>query len=206
MNTDNENMQAISRAVLTQAQADAERIVADAKAKAKVIRQQAEKQAAAERKQVLETAQREADDTRKQAKAAAELKARMLVLERREKLLNAVFDAVRERLPSVQQREDYDDVVRGLVLEAVTHIGGDSVEIRADRQAQQLLTDVVLAALSQQAGTQVQLGEPLENAIGVVVQTRDGHRRHDNTLDARLSRDLDGLRPSVYRLLMGESA
>jgi vacuolar-type H+-ATPase subunit E/Vma4 len=206
MNTDSDNIQAISRAVLKQAQADAERIMADAEARARGIRQQAEAQAADEREQILEAARREAEDTRRQAKAEAELKARMLILERREKLLNGVFDAVREQLPSVRQRKDYDEVVRGLVLEAVEHVGGDSIEIRADPQSEQVLTDDVLAALARRSGTRLQLGKPLQDRIGIVAQTPDGHRRYDNTLEARLSRNLDALRPSVYRLLMGESA
>jgi V/A-type H+-transporting ATPase subunit E len=206
MSTDKDNMQALARAVLHEARTDATRIVGDAKAKADQIRRQAEARATDERKQILAVAEQEAADIRKQAMAAAEVKARMLLLERREKLLAGVFDSVREQLPSVQQRKDYAEIVRGLVLEAVQNIGGDKAEIRADPQAQQLLTDEVLAALSKQSGTQLQLGEPVQGRTGAVVQSLDGHRRYDNTLEARLSRNLDALRPSVYRLLMGESA
>jgi V/A-type H+-transporting ATPase subunit E len=206
MSTDKDNMQALARAVLHEAQADATRVVADAKAKADQIRQQAEARAADERKQILEAAKQEAADMRKQAMAAAEVKGRMLLLERREKLLAGVFDSVRERLPSVQQRKDYAEIVRALVLEAVQNIGGDRAEILADAQARQLLTDEVLAALSKQSETQLQLGKPLEGRTGVVVQSLDGHRRYDNTLEARLSGNRDALRLSVYRLLTGESA
>jgi vacuolar-type H+-ATPase subunit E/Vma4 len=37
------------------------------------------------------------------------------------------------------------------------------------------------------------------------VETMDKHRRYDNTLEARLSRQKSALRSSVYQLLMGES-
>jgi V/A-type H+-transporting ATPase subunit E len=206
MSTDTDNMQALARAVLHEARADAAQVMASAQAKADHIRQQAEARAADERKQILEAAKQEAAAMRKQAMAAAEVKARMLLLDRREKLLASVFDSVRERLPTVQQRKDYAEIVRRLVLEAAKYIGSDKAEIRADPRAQQLLTDEVLAALSKQSGTQLQLGEPVQGRTGAVVQSLDGHRRYDNTLEARLSRNLDALRPSVYRLLMGESA
>ena len=49
------------------------------------------------------------------------------------------------------------------------------------------------------------MGEPLKQGMGVVVQTPDGHRRYDNTLETRMTRLQDAMRNPVYRLLMGES-
>jgi vacuolar-type H+-ATPase subunit E/Vma4 len=37
------------------------------------------------------------------------------------------------------------------------------------------------------------------------VETVDGRRQYDNTLEVRLGRMRNSLRSSVYRLLMGES-
>lgn len=200
-----ERMQALSRAVLSEARAEAEQILADGKAKATEARQRAEEQAAAERAEILERASQEAERIRGQAIATTQLKARTLTLERREKLLDRVFEAAWQQLPTVQQAADYDQIVHHLLREALIHLGADDAKVRADARTQMLLTDQVLTAISKEVGGQVQLGTPLKQGTGVIVETADGHRQVDNTLETRLSRLQEELRSPVYHLLLGES-
>ncbi len=54
-------------------------------------------------------------------------------------------------------------------------------------------------------GVRLRAGEPLARGTGVVLETPDGHRRYDNTLETRLARMQDGLRAPVYHILMGEA-
>jgi V/A-type H+/Na+-transporting ATPase subunit E len=200
-----ESIQALSRTVQSEARAEAEQILADAKAKAEAIQQRAQGQAAAERTEILERASREAERIRSQAITTTQLKVRTLQLERREKLLDSAFEAVRQQLPAVQQRADYDQIARHLLREALIHLGADTAQIRADEQTLTLLTDQMLAGVSKELGVQAQLGTPLKQGTGVIVETVDGHRQYDNTLETRLSRLQNVLRSPVYHLLMGES-
>jgi vacuolar-type H+-ATPase subunit E/Vma4 len=200
-----ENIQALTRAVLSEAHADAEHILVEAQTKAEAVRQRAQEQAFAERDEMLAHASQEAALLRSQALASAQLQARTIELERREKLLNSVFDAARRQLPSVQQRADYDQIARQLLREALVHLGADTARIRADELTRTHLTDQVLAEISTELGVQVQHGPPLEQGVGLIVQTADGHRQYDNTLEARLSRMQNTLRAPVLHLLMGEA-
>ena len=205
MKSVSESIQALSRAVLSEAQAEAEHILADGQAKAEAILKRAREQAAAERERIIKQAQRKAEQIRSQAIAAARLKARTMQLERREKLLNQVFAQAEKRLPSVRQWRDYDQIVRRLVQEAVQHLDADEARILADDKARELLAAGLLEQIAKETGIELQLGPPLEQGTGVVAETVDGKRRYDNTLEARLIRRRDLLRPAVYRLLMGES-
>ncbi|MEJ2736642.1 MAG: V-type ATP synthase subunit E [Anaerolineae bacterium] len=200
-----QSIQALSRAVQSEARAEAEQIVADAKAKAEAVRQHAQEQAAAERAEILARASGEAERIRSQALATTQLKARTMQLERREKLLDRVFEAARQQLPTVQQGTDYDQVVHHLLREALIHLGADAAQVRADERTRMLLTDQVLTEVSKEVGGQVQLGTSLTEGTGVIVETAEGHRQYDNTLEARLSRLQEELRSPVYRLLLGES-
>jgi len=200
-----ESMQALSRAVLAEARAEAEQILADARSKVEAIRQRAQEQAEIESEQILERAREEAASIRSQCIAATELEARTLRLERREKLLNNVFDAVEQRLSAVQQWTDYSQIVRQLAKEAVAQLGAPSARIRADERTQAILADGMLAEIAGQLGGELELGEPRQRGTGVSAETVDGHRQYDNTLEARLSRLRSGLRAPVYHLLMGES-
>jgi vacuolar-type H+-ATPase subunit E/Vma4 len=200
-----ENMQALSRAVLAEARTEAEQLLADARTKVEAIRQRAQGQAETESKEILERARDEAASIRSQCIAAAELGARTLRLDRREKLLDSVFDAVRQRLSAVQQWTDYGQIVRQLSNEAVAQLGAPSARIRADERTRAMLADGMLAEIASQAGVELELGEPLQRGTGVIAETVDGHRRYDNTLEARLSRLRGALRAPAYHLLMGES-
>jgi vacuolar-type H+-ATPase subunit E/Vma4 len=199
------SIEALSRAVLKKAHADAEQVLADARAKADAVREHARQQAEKEREKILGHARQKAERIRSQGIAAAQLKARTLKLEQREKLLDDVFNAVRQRLPTVQQWTDYDQVVRQLVREAVVQLKAKGGRIWADGRAREILSEEALADLSKELGVQLQLGEPLRQGVGVIARTPDGHREYDNTLGARLNRWQDELRFSVYHLLMGES-
>ncbi|MBA3073580.1 MAG: hypothetical protein FP831_08285, partial [Anaerolineae bacterium] len=91
--TQDDNIQRLSREIIQQAEADAEKILSDAKVKADEIRNQAQATMDGEKKRILEQAKNDADRIRGQAIATAQLKARTLILESREKLLVEVFES-----------------------------------------------------------------------------------------------------------------
>jgi vacuolar-type H+-ATPase subunit E/Vma4 len=205
MKSPDENIKVLSRAVLSDAREDAEHAISEAKAKAENIRQNAKETAEAERSKILEQANREADRVRSQAVAVAQLKARTMQLEQREKLLDSVFSAARQKLTAMQRDSDYEQVAERLLQEALTQLSASTVKVRADRTTQEIFTTSMLEKLSKDLKVNIQLEKPLERGTGVIVETVDGHRQYDNTLETRLKRMQDSLRTSVYHILMGET-
>ena len=205
MKSPDENIKVLSRAVLSDVREDAERAISEAQVKADDIRQNAKEKAEAERSKILEQANREADRVRSQAVAVAQLKARTMQLEQREKLLDSVFSAARQKLTVMQRDSDYEQVAERLLREALTQLSASTVKVRADRTTQELFTTSMLEKLSKDLKVNIQLEEPLERGTGVIVETVDGHRQYDNTLETRLKRMQDSLRTSVYHILMGET-
>ncbi len=200
-----ENSETLSQAILSEAQAEVETILAGARAKADGILQQAQEKAAAERKAILERGAQEAARLRGQAVATAQLKARALELEHREKLLNEVFDAARGRLPAITAAPTYPQLAGRLLAEAVSALKVSQVKIHTDPLTAAVLTPEVLEALSRDLQVEIVVGEPLAQNTGVVVESSDGHMNFDNTLENRLSRLQGTLRFPVYQLLVGES-
>jgi vacuolar-type H+-ATPase subunit E/Vma4 len=115
-----------------------------------------------------------------------------------------VFAEAHERLPHLVERPDYRDVVFALVREAVIRLNTAELLVRMDTATRRILTDATLDQVSREMGVELQAGDPLEHGVGVVVETPDGHRRYDNTLDSRLTEMQQPLRAPVYHLLMGE--
>ncbi len=204
MSADRNGIQALETGIMAQARDEAQRILGDAESKARAIRQQAQTQAEAERKAIVQRVQDEARRAREQVIASAQLEAQSLKLQRREQLLGRVFAAARQNLAALQESPDYPEIVRHLLREAVDHLAADEVRVRADPKTQQVLEQGLLAEVEAQAGVHIALGEPLARGVGLVVETPDGHRRLDNTLETRLSRMQENLRAPVFHILMGE--
>ena len=204
MKPEEENIELLSRAILFEAQADAEKIQAEAKEKADAIRQQAQQLAESDRKEILDQAGEEAERIRSQAVATAQMKARTLQLEHREKLLNKVFNAAKEKLSALQKRSDYDKIVAELVREAVTQLKVEQAEVRTDAATQKFLKDQALNELSKELKTQLTIGKALDDGMGVVIDADNGRLHYDNTLETRLNRLQNALRSAVYHVLMGD--
>ncbi len=203
--TEEESIQALSRAVMLEARAEVDHSMAEARQKADAIRADYREQAAAERARIIANADQEAARLRSQAIAAAQLKARTLQLEQREILLNSVFEQARQQIAAVQKSPEYQAIAIALLKEALGHLGNSSALIRADSTTQGHLPRTVLDPIVKEMGVSLEFGEPLQKGTGLIVQTPDGHRQYDNTLETRLNRMQDALRNPVHRLLMGES-
>lgn len=205
MKSTDENIKGLSEAVLIDARNDAEQILADARTKAEEIRKQAAEQAAAERAKILEKASLEAERLRSQAVSTTQLKARTAELEQREKLLNEVFEKAAQKISAADKGADYEKTANQLLHEALTQLGAEAAVVRADQATQKFLTTAALEKLSKELKVKIKLGEPLKEGLGIVVETEDGHRQYDNTLETRLKRMREALRSPVYHILMGEA-
>jgi len=200
-----ENIQTLSRAIIDEANADAEHILADARAKADAIRQRAREQAAAERKEILDRANQEAERLRGQSIATAQLKARTLTLEHREKLLDNVFSTARKDMATVQKWSDYETVAKRFLREALRHLGSGEARLHADPLTGNVLSGHVLDEVSKEMQVAIVMAEPLAKGTGLLVETPDGHLQYENTLEDRLNRLQNVLRSPVYHILIGET-
>jgi V/A-type H+-transporting ATPase subunit E len=201
-----EEIETLSRAILKEAEVDAMQLKEEAKARADAILQRAREEAEKERGEILERARQEAERLRSQSLASAQLKARTLQLEHREKLLERVFQAARERLPEIQKRSDYGQLSATLLREALIQLRVNKAEVRADKITKDLLEKGLLDEISKELNGQFTLGDTLEEGLGVVVEAADGKLHYDNTLETRLQRLQSNLRASVYKILMGEQS
>ena len=201
-----ENIEPLSRAILKEAEVDAQQMREEARAKADAIRQRGQEEAEKVRREILEKAQAEADRLRSQTVASAQLKARTMQLEHREKLLDRVFQAAREKLADVQKRPDYDQLAAMLLREALVQLRVNKAEIRADPATRTLLEKKALKDISSELMGEFTVADNLEDGRGIVVDAADGKLHYDNTLETRLQRLQSTLRASVYKLLMGEKS
>ena len=201
MNSVEQDIELLARAIMTEAREEAEQLQAEARDEAEAIRKRAQGEAESERKAILTRAKEDADRLRSQTSATFQLKERSTLLEQREKILNKVFEEARKKLSSVKDRSDYGEIAMMLAREAVTQLDASEAEVRADETTQKALK---LDELSKELNGKFTFGEKLEEGTGVVVNAAGGKLHYDNTLETRLNRLHGSLRSSVYKMLMGE--
>jgi V/A-type H+-transporting ATPase subunit E len=206
MNTQVSDIEMLERAILTEAQDEAEQIKAEAREKAEAIRKRAQERAEAERKAILDRARADAERLRGQSVATAQLKARSQQLSHREQVLDRVFQKVRERLAEVQKRPDYEEITSQLLREALVQLRVNKAEVRADKTTEHALKKGILRELSKELEGEFTSAGELEEGIGVIVEAADGKLHYDNTLETRLHRLEGTLRAGVHKMLMGEQS
>lgn len=206
MKTETQDIEMLERAILTEARDEAEQIKAEAKEKAEAIRRRAQEQAETERRAILDRAREEAERLRGQSVATAQLKARSTQLTHREQLLERVFKAVKEKLPEVRNRSDYDEIAAMLLREALTQLRVNKADVRADEATLKVLKKGALRDISKELDGEFKDGDVLEEGTGIVVDAADGKLHYDNRLETRLSRLQGTLRSAVYQVLTGEKA
>jgi len=204
MNTEAQDIEMLSRAILTEARDEAEQIKAEAREKAEAIRRRAQEQAEQERRAILDRAREDAERLRGQQVATAQLKARSLQLTSREQLLDRVFKTARERLTEVQNRPDYEEIAAQLLREALVQLRVNKAQVRADKTTAHALKKGVLRELSKELNGQFESADELEEGTGIIVDAADGKLHYDNTLETRLERLEGTLRAAVYKVLIGE--
>jgi vacuolar-type H+-ATPase subunit E/Vma4 len=204
MNTEAQDIEMLSRAILTEVRDEAEQIKAEAKERAEAIRKRAQEQAEQERKAILDRAREDAERLRGQSAATAQLKARSQQLTNREQLLDRVFQTVRERLADVQKRPDYDQIAALLLREALVQLRVNKAQVRADKTTQAFLEKGTLRELSKELNGEYTSAGELEEGTGIIVDAADGKLNYDNTLETRLQRLEGSLRAAVYKTLIGE--
>lgn len=203
--TPEDNLDRLSKEIFSQAESETSQILAEAKEKADEIRKRAKQEAAEEKTRILDQANRDAERLRSQALATTQMKARTILLESREKLLADVFDSARQKLAGVQQRSDYDAIVKRLIIEAIEQLGTKQVKLKADKTTAKLITEKMLKEITAEFKGKIEVTGTLEKGTGIVASTEDGHLTFDNTLETRLAHLETELRSPVYHVLMGET-
>ncbi len=197
-------MKALVDAVKSEAERDRERILNHASSEARSISERASAEAASEQQIILQKAEDQAALLLVEARATAQLEAQSMKLEKREAMINHVFDRAEERLAGLHQSEDYQVAVYALIEDAVTRMENvHSLVVDADAVTMEFLDQDVLIKLGNDWGCRLLLGDVLKERNGVIVRSHDGRFIYDNTFQARLTRLKPELRSPVFQTLRG---
>jgi vacuolar-type H+-ATPase subunit E/Vma4 len=177
-----------------QAQADCEATLVEAREHAKLIVEEAERQARQIHDTFVHQVERVATMNASKKVNAARLQAKMTVSSVKGEGLTAVFDDAKAQLASVRQ-SGYDALFAALAAEALSGVSGTvTIRVKSD--------DVALAQkAAAAAGLTADVTSDLDTAGGLVVETGGGKIIRRNTLEDRLDRARQFVRADVATVL-----
>lgn len=198
----------LEEAVMSEVERDRQRIIKEAEMQARRLREDVQEEVETQKQERIREAERKAAQVKQEAIGAGRLEAKALKMKKREGLIGRVFAEAAEYLADPDHLDAYGEILEGLVKDAVQHLEGrKTLVLRADAEGEAYLDEARMDYLRDTTNCELTVGKTLTPpAVGVVVQTPDGRVRYDNTLQTRLERMREQLRPAVYRALMGDEA
>lgn len=179
---------------------------------AEAERERVERRAQAQAARILEEAKAEAEELKAKERekallgleaqkarilSAAKLEVKRAIAKAKEEIIAQVFEDVNAKLAGLGAQSDYRGVLEKLVQQAVAAANGDSVVVA--RNEDEALVRELVANIG--AGCSVEGG--LKGLGGVMVRTAGDSVTIDNSIDSRLEKASRLLRPEVTSTLFG---
>ena len=191
----------LSRAIQKKGQAETEKILALAREQAQGIVRDAEKKVHEELEQHLAEKRKDAFQQARRLKDGATLKARQLLLQAKEELMQKLFLEARQQLESMRDEAGYSELLQSIALQAIRELPGEEVWIQVRKNDQSLMSKTCCGNLSRLSERRVELfPEPAAISGGCLAYSFDKKVLVDFSFTALLSR----AQPQLRELLAKE--
>ncbi len=159
----------LCRALRKKAGSEADKILLDAREKARRIITEAGEDTERRLGEWMGREQMSAHKQARQIKDAAELKARLAVMSAKKKLIGEIHESARERLFGLSEGPGYPGILKHLVLRAVKALPGNEVLLQVRSRDKALLSDNLLGEMARQTGKGVKvMDEPADITGGCI--------------------------------------
>ena len=198
-----ETVSDFSKAILEEAQQEAEGILDLARREAERIMEDAQGELdAIYQAESPRAATQMAKSRYKQLVAAAELDARKQMILTQERLIAEVERQIKDRLLRLRRDATYPALLTQLAREGLSQLDGEQFDLIVAEEDRPLITEAFLKELLSGTGKVARLAERSESGIsGVIIQRADKRVQCDNTLQAIYRRKEEELRLMIAQQL-----
>ncbi len=181
------------------------------------------KKAEEKAKKIIERAKMEAEKTfqhevrgrlmiiRRRILGTAEQEARKKIIQAKNEIIQRVYENALKELENIARgknpKYDYKEILYQLIKEAVTEMEEPEVIIKANEIDQKYLTEYITQIqqrIKQETGLTIHLkidNNPVNTIGGIIAHTPDGTKIYHNTLEGRLRKTFDKMKPELAKIL-----
>ena len=193
------------RAIQKKGQTEAENILIRAREQAQSIVLNAEQKVQGELERQLAEKRQKAFQQARKLKDGAILKARQLLLQAKEELMQELFKEARQQLENRRNEAGYPELLQSIALQAVRELPGDDMWIQVRKEDQSLITETFCQNVFRLSTHRVDLSpEPASISGGCLAYSFDKKVLVDFSFSALLSRTQPQLRELLAKELLEE--
>ncbi len=193
------------RAIQKKGQAEAETILAEAREQAQGIVRNAELKVQGELEKHLAEKRQDAFQQARKLKDGASLKARQLLLQAKEGLMQELLAEARQQLESMRDEAGYPEFLQSIAVQAIRELPGEKMLIQMRQEDQSLMDETFCRDLSRLSERRVDLfPEPAAISGGCLAYSSDKKILVDFSFSALLSRAQPQLRELLAKEFLEE--
>jgi V/A-type H+-transporting ATPase subunit E len=147
---------------------------------------------------VISDGKKEADKIEKQIVGSSDLEARNKQLLVLEEAIDKVFTKAIDQISNSNLSDDYSNLIKILLDESTKILGTTEVTVSTNSKDKNL----VQALLSKYPGSEIS-SQTIDCLGGVIVKSKDGAMKFDNTIDARIQRLKPLIRKQISSIFVG---
>lgn len=191
-----DGVEKIKKEIMAEAEAESAKLLEDAKKRAAEMKQEARKKAGTGAKSIEERSKKDAELEQHRILSLARLEAHNSKLETRDELIKSVLDDTSKNLTGLRKsgKARYEKALKALIGEATEELGKSNLTLILSKDDSELGKKLA----KEYSAT---IGAPAEISGGVIVETKDGSLRVDNSFEQRFERGMDALRNEIASIL-----
>lgn len=185
--------------MVTDAQERIRELKEKASAEAEGIKKEALSREDEIKKRYRESVRKELELEERRALSLVKERNRIEILRAKNDVLEKAFREASESLVHLRDSPIYRDFLRRSIQECISELEGESIVIHADKKDELLCREILV-----ELGRNCEIKTDLESAGGVNASSADGRYIVLNSIESRLERTKERMRPPLFKLLFGE--
>jgi V/A-type H+-transporting ATPase subunit E len=197
----------IKAKILEDAKAEANKIISEAEEEKAKILEKAKEEAEKRKAEILKRGEKEAEMTKSRIISEAKLEAKKKLLEAKEGIIEMAINKLKEELVKLPEQPEYKDKLINLIKDGAVSLGGGELIVRLNSRDMGLIEDSTLWNLEKEIEsitkkvTVLKKGDPVDIIGGCIIETADGLKSLDNSLEAIFNRNLNVIRARITEKL-----
>jgi V/A-type H+/Na+-transporting ATPase subunit E len=192
----------LCRAIATEGQTEAEKILAQAQAAAQRLLAAAQERAEAKFQEEILSRRSKAYAEAKRQVDAADLEAKRRVMAFREEIMREVLQTLEDRLHNFRNDPSYPGFLLKALKEGIAHLPGQDFVVELN-EADLPVFQANIRDVAAERSVNLVIKTSNEISAGVRIYTADQRQLYDNTLAARLNRLESEIKQVIWRHIFG---
>ena len=205
MKSSSEDRSELIAGIRRDAEAEAQRIIEDAEKTAADKMQAKEMQIKSIERETAKKADRQINVIEKNSISSIKVEKKRIALQIREKLINTVIDKVQDKIRAKADSDEYEEILKGWILEAAVGLGEEKVEVNGSKRELEIMTDSYIKDVEQKyhdlTGGKIEILKSDKNPLfaqGIVLTSVNHKTAFNNQVPTRLLRYQSEMRKTIH--------